>query len=169
MGFSNKYDSIICVAGGFECSNIKDTTIFESYERMDKVNFQSALLAAHIATKTLNEKGILMFTGAASVFEGPVNYAYAYYLAKSTTHALALQMAECKEIPGSSTVITLLPQMIDTPVNRESMPDADFSSWAPTDKIALMIRQWADNENRPTNGSFAKIQYKNGVVYPDFM
>ena len=50
-----------------------------------------------------------MFTGASAVFEGPVNFAYAYYLAKSTTHALALQMAERTEIPAESTVVTLLP------------------------------------------------------------
>ena len=59
-----------------------------------------------------------MFTGAASVFEGPVNYAYAYAISKSATHALALQMAERSEIPVSSTVITILPKVIDTPRNR---------------------------------------------------
>ncbi len=79
--------------------SIKDSNIFQVYEDQDRVNFQSALLAGHLATKCLNEHGMLMFTGAAAVFEGPVNYAYAYYLAKSATHALALQMSERKEIP----------------------------------------------------------------------
>jgi len=50
-----------------------------------------------------------MFTGAAAVFEGPVNYAYAYYIAKSATHALALQLSERKEIPQTSSVVTILP------------------------------------------------------------
>ena len=50
-----------------------------------------------------------MFTGAAAVFDGPVNYAYAYYIAKSATHALALQMSERKEIPLTSSVVTILP------------------------------------------------------------
>jgi hypothetical protein len=60
--------------------------------------------------------------------------------------------------------------MIDTPANREAMKEVlDKSSWAPCDKIALMIRQWADNENRPSNGSFAKVHYENGVVYPTFL
>lgn len=66
-------------------------------------------MAGHIATKSLKDNGLLMFTGAAAVFEGPVNYAYAYYIAKSATHALALQMSERKEIPESSTVVTILP------------------------------------------------------------
>lgn len=75
-------------------------------------------MAGHIASHTLNQQGMLMFTGAAAVFEGPVNFAYGYYLAKATTHALALQMAERKEVPENSTVVTLLPQTIDTEMNR---------------------------------------------------
>jgi hypothetical protein len=50
-----------------------------------------------------------MFTGAASVFDGPVNYACAYYIAKSATHALAIQMSDLKDIPETSTVVTILP------------------------------------------------------------
>ena len=107
--FSYKYDAIICVAGGFEAGSIKDSDLFDKYERQDRLNFQSALLAAHIATKSLTPSGLLMFTGAAAVFEGPVNFAYAYYVAKSATHALALQMSERTEIPVTSSVITILP------------------------------------------------------------
>lgn len=136
MGAAGFYDAILCVSGGFAMGSIKDSNIFQVYEEQDKVNFQSALLAGHLATKCLNEHGMLMFTGAAAVFEGPVNYAYAYYIAKSATHALALQMSERKEIPTTSSVITILPQVLDTPTNRGSMPDADFSTWAPTENVA---------------------------------
>ncbi len=109
-----------------------------------------------------------MFTGAAAVFEGPVNYAYAYYVAKSATHALALQMSERTEIPSTSSVVTILPQIIYTEANRNSMPDADHSSWAPTDKIAVIIKQWAESENRPANGSFVKLKYENESIVPEF-
>lgn len=37
--FSQHYDSIICVAGGFDVGNIKDTTIFENFAHQDKINF----------------------------------------------------------------------------------------------------------------------------------
>lgn len=36
---SASYDAIICVAGGFGCSNIKDDNIFEAYEEQDRINF----------------------------------------------------------------------------------------------------------------------------------
>ena len=83
---------------------------------------------------------MLMLTGAAAVFEGPVNFAYAYAMSKAATHSLALHLAQRQEIPPSSDVITILPQVIDTAANREAMPDANFDEWAPPEKIAQMVR-----------------------------
>ena len=112
---------------------------------------------------------MLMFTGAAAVFEGPVNFAYGYGMTKSATHALALHMAERTEIPEASSVVTILPQVIDTEANRAGMPDADFTTWAPPKGVAEMVHQWAKGDNRPENGSFAKIMFEKGTVYPKFM
>ncbi len=50
-------------------------------------------------------------------------------MSKAATHHLALTMAERTEIPQESSVCTILPQIIDTPANREAMPDADKSEW----------------------------------------
>ena len=166
--FAPSYDSIICVAGGFDVSNVKDDDVLEKYLHIDKVNFQSALLAGHLSTKFLGPQGLLMFTGAAAVFEGPVNFAYGYAMSKAATHHLALQMAELTEIPSSSTVCTILPQIVDTPTNREAMPDADTSEWQPPAKIAELVRGWAEGDNRPINGSFAKLCYENGCIIPEF-
>lgn len=70
--------------------SVKDKEVFEKYSKLDKMNLQSALLTSHLATKFLAEQGMLTLTGAAAVFEGPVNYAFAYGLTKSATHALVL-------------------------------------------------------------------------------
>lgn len=59
--------------------------------------------------------------------------------------------------------------MIDTKANRDAMPDQDKSSWLPPEKIAMLVRGWADGENRPENGSFVKLEYKNQSVVPEFM
>ena len=127
---------MICVAGGFDVSSIKDEDVLEKYLAIDKVNFQTALLTGHLSTRYLGPQGFLMLTGAAAVFEGPVNFAYGYAMSKAATHNLALQLAERTEIPEASSVCTILPQIVDTPANREAMPDADMSEWQPTDKIA---------------------------------
>ena len=110
-----------------------------------------------------------MFTGAAAVFKGPVNYAYGYAMSKAATHNLALQLAERKEIPKTATVVTILPQILDTPENREMMKDADQSGWQPPEKVAELVRGWAEGENRPENGSFAQLNYENGCIIPEFL
>jgi len=120
---------------------------------MDRANLKSALLTAHIATHRLSNEGLLMFTGAASVYKGPVDFACAYYLSKAATHSLAKQMSLRKDLPQTSSVITLLPNILDTKANREAMPDANKSKWAPTDQVAELILIWAnEKEKRPKNG-----------------
>lgn len=69
----------------------------------------------------------------------------------------------------SLLLLTFTSTMIDTPANRESMPDVDKSSWLPPEKIGELLRGWADGENRPENGSFAKLDYKNQTVVPEFL
>jgi len=49
------------------------------------------------------------------------------------------------------------------------MADADKSEWLPPEKMGELIRAWADGENRPINGSFAKLNYKNGMILPEFL
>uniref|UniRef100_A0A7S3N065 Dihydropteridine reductase n=1 Tax=Strombidium inclinatum TaxID=197538 RepID=A0A7S3N065_9SPIT len=110
-----------------------------------------------------------MFTGAAAAFEGPVNFAYGYAMSKAATHALALQMAQRTEIPEHSTVVTILPQIIDTPANREAMADADKEDWQPPEKIAELVMGWSEGSNRPDNGSFAKLSYTNGSIVHEFV
>jgi len=88
---------------------IKDKDVFEKYDKLDKMNMQSALLTSHLATRYLGEQGLLLLTGASAVFSGPTNYAFAYGLTKAATHSLVLQMAERSDLPRTSDVICILP------------------------------------------------------------
>ena len=59
--------------------------------------------------------------------------------------------------------------MIDTPSNRNAMPDEDHSKWLPPESIGNLLRQWSDGENRPENGSFAKLNFTKGAIVPEFV
>lgn len=99
---------------------------------MNEVNLYPSLLAAHLATKYLTPNGLVIFTGAAAVYKEPQPDMIAYALAKSGVHYLATNLAEKAEKKESiqGKVITILPETIDTPTNREAMPTADFSKWS---------------------------------------
>ena len=49
------------------------------------------------------------------------------------------------------------------------MPDADKSDWQPPEKIAELVRGWAEGNNRPENGSFAKLVFENGCINTEFL
>lgn len=66
-----KFDSIIVTAGGWVGGNIKDDDYYLKCQQMIDVNLVPCLLAAHLATKNLNERGLVVFTGAAAVFKEP--------------------------------------------------------------------------------------------------
>lgn len=53
-----------------------------------------SLLGAHLATKHLSHDGLVILTGAASVFKEPQPEMIGYTLAKTAVHSLALNLSE---------------------------------------------------------------------------
>ncbi len=47
----------------------------------------------------------------------------------------------------------ILPSVIDTPANRESMPDADFERWVQPAEIARVIRFLCSEDSAPISGA----------------
>jgi NAD(P)-dependent dehydrogenase (short-subunit alcohol dehydrogenase family) len=51
----------------------------------------------------------------------------------------------------------ILPGTIDTPQNRESMPDADFSHWVPPEALADVVRFLASDAARCVTGAAVPV------------
>ncbi|EAS00398.1 quinoid dihydropteridine reductase, putative (macronuclear) [Tetrahymena thermophila SB210] len=167
--FSPSYDAIICVAGGWNGGSIKDSNVFETYHKMHSVNVIPSILAAHLSTHFLRKNGLLVFTGAGGIINNPCHDMIGYGLSKVAVHSLASTMAVSKDMPEGSTVVTILPKVIDTPQNREAMPDSDFSTWAKPEQISGLLKMWAEGNNLPKTGSFAMLNVQNGSVVPEFI
>lgn len=164
-----KYSAILCVAGGFTMGNIANPDIFAQWREMMALNVMPSLLTAHLATKFLADQGLLVFTGAADPFQGPTPGILAYSLSKNAVHSLALNMAARTDIPSITTVLTILPGIMDTPRNRLDMPDANRSSWISTEGVANLLKDWAENKNRPENGSYLLLKNEKGAVVHQFV
>lgn len=63
-------DCVICTAGGWRGGKVGDDDIFEKLSAMNAMNTDTAVLAAHIASKSLNEGGMLVLTGAGAALDG---------------------------------------------------------------------------------------------------
>ena len=65
------------------------------------------------------------------------------------------------------SVVGVLPTTIDTPSNRDAMPDADFDKWTKPNHIAKEIGTWITTPSlRPHSGSLIKVVGgKSGAVF----
>jgi len=167
--FSKQYDSVLCVAGGWVGGSVKEKAIFSQLKLMYDMQVVPSVLSGHLAAKYLTPQGLLVLTGAALPFRQPAPGMLAYAVAKTAVHAIAMNLAESEGLPSQSTVVTILPETLDTPENRKAMPDEDFSAWSPPDKVAELLKRWAEGKSRPKNGSFAVIKTIGEEVMPEFV
>jgi NAD(P)-dependent dehydrogenase (short-subunit alcohol dehydrogenase family) len=55
--------------------------------------------------------------------------------------------------PAGVRANAVLPSVIDTPANRESMPGSDWSKWVPPEQIARVIASLCSDDFAPTSGA----------------
>ncbi|KAB0393642.1 hypothetical protein E2I00_004098, partial [Balaenoptera physalus] len=100
-----------------------------------------------------------------------------YGMAKGAVHQLCQSLAgKDSGMPSGSAAIAVLPVTLDTPMNRKSMPEADFSSWTPLEflveffllkcKASLLcsrtFHDWITEKNRPSSGSLIQVVTTKG-------
>ena len=73
------------------------------------MNVDSSLLAAHLATSLLKEKGHVILTGAYRIYKSPSAEIMSYTLSKNMVHSIAYNFAKASSLPTGASVITILP------------------------------------------------------------
>lgn len=141
----HKMDVVVLTAGGFKSGKI-DKTFQEDLEQQYRLNFLTAFHFARPAILQMikQEKGRLFFIGSQpgmDTTKGMNNVAYS--LSKSQLFQLAnIFNSETKDRDVKTYVI--VPSTIDTPENRKSMPNADYSKWEKPKAIAEIIGRYAE-------------------------
>ena len=155
------FTAVVCAAGGWAGGNISSNHFLQSFETLWQQNVQSAATSTHLAAKFLARGGMLTLTGAEVVRQGGTSFMPAYGMSKAATHHLVASASQ-GYLPDECTVNAILPVTINTPANRDAMPDADFSSWIEPNEIAVEIESWVDGP-RPRNGALVSIHTENGT------
>uniref|UniRef100_A0A493TH73 Dihydropteridine reductase n=1 Tax=Anas platyrhynchos platyrhynchos TaxID=8840 RepID=A0A493TH73_ANAPP len=131
-----KVDAILCVAGGWAGGSAKAKSLYKNCDLMWKQSVWTSTISSHLATKHLKEGGLLTLTGAQAALSGTPGM-IGYGMAKGAVHQLCQSLAGTNSgLPSGSAAVAVLPVTLDTPANRKSMPDADFSSWTSLEFIA---------------------------------
>ncbi|KAI9269860.1 hypothetical protein BY458DRAFT_533706 [Sporodiniella umbellata] len=157
-----KLSAVFCVAGGWAGGNAKSKDFLTSAETMIQQSVNSSLIAAQIAANYLKPGGLLALTGALAALS-PTPGMIGYGVAKSAVHHLVYDLAQPNGgLSEGVKVSALLPVTIDTPMNRQFMPQADFSSWTPPTDIAKQLEGYLDGSIPLTSGKLISVVTEQG-------
>jgi NAD(P)-dependent dehydrogenase (short-subunit alcohol dehydrogenase family) len=151
-----RLDALINLIGGFALGRAVDTDI-SLWQRMLGMNLTSAFLLSQAVLPSMLERrqGRIVHIAARAAVE-PFPGAAAYIVSKAGLVALIRTLS--KELDDSGvTVNALLPGTIDTPANREAMPDADPSKWTRRESIADTLTFLASDDAAQINGALVPI------------
>lgn len=156
----NKLDAVICVAGGWAGGNASKD-LAKNTDLMIKQSVWSSTISASVAAHFLKEGGVLTLTGAKPALTATSGM-IGYGMAKAAVHQLTKSLAASGSgLPDNSLVVSILPITLDTPMNRQWMPKADFSTWTPLEFVAELFHTWIQNPaKRPVNGSLLQLVTK---------
>jgi NAD(P)-dependent dehydrogenase (short-subunit alcohol dehydrogenase family) len=148
IGKYKNIDAALLLVGGYASGGIAETD-GATLKKMFSLNFDTAYFVA----RPLFQQMIKQATGGRIVFVGArpalrpkdANKSLGYALSKS----LIFKLAESLNAAGSDKNVTasvVVPSTIDTPVNRQAMPNADFSAWVKAEDIAAAMAQLCSSD-----------------------
>jgi NAD(P)-dependent dehydrogenase (short-subunit alcohol dehydrogenase family) len=149
----DQLEAVVNLVGGFSNGPRAHETDPGDFERMLRLNVMPCFLLARAAMPSLIERGGGAFVGVSArpalrPFAGAAGYI------SSKAAVLALVQALDAEYKGDGIRCNaILPSVIDTPANREAMPDADHSKWVPPEQIARVVRFLVSDDSAPTSGA----------------
>lgn len=131
--------AVVNLVGGFAMGGRVHETDVEEFEKQLRLNLRPTYLASAAALPHLIAAGggsVVCVSSRAAV--RPFSGAAGYITGKAAVLALVDAMAAEYRDDGVR-VNAVLPSVIDTPANRASQPDADYSTWVTPAQIAEVI------------------------------
>ena len=149
-------DVLINIAGGFAWEALEDGSL-DTWQRLYTMNVLTAatMSKASLAALKQSTAGRIINIGAGGAVKADAGLG-AYAASKAGVHRLTEALAA--ELNDSAvTVNAILPSIIDTPVNRSAMPDADTSDWVQPEAIADVILFLASMAARSISGALIPV------------
>jgi len=148
-------DVVINIAGGFAWETV-DGGALSTWDKLYTLNVVTTrnMIVAALPALTASKAGRIINVGANGATKAAMGMG-AYAASKSGVHKLTEALAE--EFKGKVTVNAVLPSIIDTPVNRADMKDADYSKWVQPAQIASLMLFLASDEASAITGALIPI------------
>ncbi len=156
-----RIDVLVNTVGGYRAGQPVHATPPEMWDFMLNLNARTAfILSRAVAPPMLAQgKGKIVHVAARAALAGAAN-AVAYSVSKAALLRLVESQAEELKRAGIN-VNCVLPGTIDTPQNRQAMPQADFSRWVAPEAIADVILFLASEAARAIHGAAVPVYGKS--------
>jgi len=148
---------LVNLVGGFAAGGRVHETPVEEFERQFQLNLRPTYLLCQAALPRLIEAGggaIVCVSSRAALrpFSGAAGYISSKAAVLAFVDALAAEYTK-----DGVRANAILPSVIDTPANRASQPDADFSRWVTPEQIARVIRFLCSEDSAPISGAHIPV------------
>jgi NAD(P)-dependent dehydrogenase (short-subunit alcohol dehydrogenase family) len=146
-------DALACVAGGFRMSGPLHESSPDDLRGQLAVNLETAYTVTRAALGPMLDagRGAIVYVGSRAALR-PFPGAAPYIISKSAV--LALMAAVDTEVRTKGVrVNTVVPNVVDTPRNRDDNPDADYSRWTTGEELARVIEWLCSDDSAPLSGA----------------
>ena len=148
-------DALCNVAGTWRGGQPIDETPVDEFDMLFDVNLKSMFLVSKHAIPHLRDAGgAIVSVSARSSLEGGEGDG-PYRASKAGVRLLTETIAE--EHLGTVRANAIMPSVIDTPMNREMMPDADHDAWVDPADIADVVLFLCSDEASVTSGAAVPV------------
>lgn len=157
MEYYGRIDVLANIAGGFTMGTAVHETDEKTWDFMLNLNARTAFLTCRTVVPQMLTagQGKIINVGARAALEGSARMA-PYIISKSAVIRLTESLAAELKHKGIN-VNCILPGTIDTPPNRESMPNADFEKWVPPADLASVVLFLASPAARSVQGAAVPV------------
>ena len=146
-----KIDALVNGVGGFAGGDLMATPLAE-WQRVMSLNLTSAVIGCRAVLPAMTAAGSGRIVNIASRAVVPPGGGFiAYTVSKAAV--ITLTQALAREVKKGITVNAVMPSTMDTPGNRQAMPDADRSDWVSTDAVADVIAYLASERAGMLSGA----------------
>jgi len=145
-----RLDALAAIAGTWAGGTAVAETDEATVETLYEVNLKTTFLAAKHALDALRDGGgaIVTVASQSSLSGGSGDGPY-----RATKAGVRLLTESIAAEESAVRANTIAPSVIDTPTNRDAMPDADRSEWVAPRAIADVIRALCTDAFGPTTGA----------------
>ena len=153
----------IHIAGGFGMGSIEDTPKGDFINQIN-LNLVTCYNSCRTAVQHFKEQGNggrIVNIAARPALEPRQGKGMTAYTTSKAGVATLTESLAAEVIEDDILVNAIAPSVIDTPQNREGMPDADFDNWPKPKQLAQQIAYLASPENEVTRGTIATVYGKS--------